>query len=87
MYLNSQLFLTYPHNPVCGAFVMIKFITQQNICKILSQDLNVKWKKKTRELPISLPIGCTWATEWAAIGLPMGFCHANKAAHFFHIWK
>ena len=29
-------------------------------------------KKKTGELPTSLPMGCTWATEWAARGLPMG---------------
>ena len=28
--------------------------------------------EKTGELPTSLPVGCTWATEWAARGLPMG---------------
>ena len=28
--------------------------------------------EKTGELPTSLPMGCTWATEWAACGLPMG---------------
>ena len=28
--------------------------------------------EKTGELPTSLPMGCTWATEWAASGLPMG---------------
>ena len=27
---------------------------------------------KTGELPTSLPMGCTWATEWAARELPMG---------------
>ena len=91
---------------------------------------------KIGELPTSLPLGCTWASEWAAngnfamqirlhttsiygnsgqlsgqlsrqpttskyeksgqlsgqrSGLPMGcpweFFHANKAAHYFHIWK
>ena len=26
---------------------------------------------KKGELPTSLPMGCTWATEWAARGLPM----------------
>ena len=29
-------------------------------------------RKKTGELPTTLPMGCTWATEWAARGLPMG---------------
>ena len=28
--------------------------------------------RKKGELPTSLPMGCTWATEWAARGLPMG---------------
>ena len=27
---------------------------------------------KNRVLPTSLPVGCTWATEWAARGLPIG---------------
>ena len=34
--------------------------------------LNFMLNWKPRELPTSLPMGCTWATEWAAHGLPMG---------------
>ena len=29
-------------------------------------------ENKTGELPTSLPMGCTWATEWAARGQPKG---------------
>ena len=28
--------------------------------------------EKTEELPTSLPMGCTWATEWVVRGLPIG---------------
>ena len=29
-----------------------------------------------------------WAAQWAAEwGYPWEFCHANSAAHYFHIWK
>ena len=34
-------------------------------------DRNISYGK-TGELPTSLPMGCTWATEWAARELPMG---------------
>ena len=47
---------------------------------LLSRDFDISadsvkqipYGKKTGELPTSLPMGCTWATEWAARGLPVG---------------
>ena len=41
-----------------------------NMFFILRERLPIR--KKTGELPTSLPMGCTWATEWAARVLPMG---------------
>ena len=60
------------------------FINLQNNTDVLSRygcngnthvhhvDAMYPIRKKTAELPTSLPMGCTWATEWSARGLPMG---------------
>ena len=39
--------------------------------------------EKTGELPTSLPVGCTWATEWAARGLPMGILPCKLGCPLF----
>ena len=52
------------------------FLTELRIVDVESHSISPNYfslthTEKTGELPTSLPVGCTWATEWAARGLPM----------------
>ena len=65
----------------CNLIIWVPFYCLTNSYRPNSKMTSVSYKhdkvktphtEKTGQLPTSLPMGCTWATEWAARGLPMG---------------